>query len=82
MINLEKALPSNYQQALSWLNEQLAKPNQFEINLGGGIIINDLHKCLEVKRERLINLEGYNRKIVFLQTKLIKDQINEGVNKP
>jgi hypothetical protein len=77
MINLEKALPSNYQQALSWLNEQLAKPNQFEINLGDGIIINDLHKCLEVKRERLINLEGYNRKIVFLQTKLIKDYLNK-----
>jgi hypothetical protein len=75
MINLEKALPSNYQQALSWLNEQLAKPNQFEINLGDGIIINDLHKCLEVKRERLINLEGYNRKIVFLQTKIIKDYL-------
>ena len=75
MTNLEKALPSNYQQALSWLNEQLAKPNQFDINLGDGIIINDLHKCLEVKRERLINLEGYNRKIVFLQTKLIKDHI-------
>ena len=75
MINLEKALPSNYQQALSWLNEQLAKPNQFEINLGDGIIINDLHKCLTTKRERLINLEGYNRKIVFLQTKIIKDHI-------
>ena len=75
MINLEKALPSNYQQALYWLDEQLSKPNQFNINLGDGIIINDLHKCLEVKRERLINLEGYNRKIVFLQTKLIKDHI-------
>jgi hypothetical protein len=82
MTNLEKALPSNYQQALYWLDEQLSKPNQFDINLGDGIIINDLHKCLEVKRERLINLDGYNRKIVFLQTKLIKDQINEGVNKP
>jgi len=82
MTNSEKPLPSNYQQALSWLDEQLAKPNQFDINLGGGIIINDLHKCLELKRERLINLEGYNRKIVFLQTKLIKDKINEGVNKP
>jgi hypothetical protein len=75
MTNSEKALPSNYQQALSWLDEQLAKPNQFDINLGDGIIINDLHKCLGVKRERLINLEGYNRKIVFLQTKLIKDHI-------
>jgi hypothetical protein len=75
MTNLEKALPSNYQQALYWLDEQLAKPNQFNINLGDGIIINDLHKCLTTKRERLINLDGYNQKIVFLQTKLIKDHI-------
>lgn len=75
--SLENHLPSNYQAALSWLNEQLTKPNQFNINLGGGIIINDLHKCLEVKRERLLHLEGYNQKIVFLQTKLIKDHINE-----
>ena len=77
MINSEKHLPSNYQAALSWLNEQLTKPNQFNINLGGGIIINDLHKCLEVKRERLLHLTGYNQKIVFLQTKIIKDHINE-----
>ena len=76
-ISLEKVLPSNYQAALSWLNEQLTKPNQFNINLGGGIIINDLHKCLEVKKERLLNLDGYNQKIVFLQCKLIKDHINE-----
>lgn len=75
MINSEKRLPSNYQQALSWLNEQLAKPNQFEINISEGIIINDLHKCLEVKKERLLNLEGYNQKIVFLQTKIIKDHL-------
>ena len=75
MTSSEKVLPSNYQAALSWLNEQLTKPNEFEINLGGGIIINDLHKCLEVKRERLLNLDGYNQKIIFLQTKLIKDHI-------
>jgi hypothetical protein len=80
MTSSEKRLPSNYQQALYWLDEQLAKPNQFNINLGGGIIINDLHKCLEVKRERLLNLEGYNQKIVFLQTKLIKDYILMGIN--
>jgi hypothetical protein len=79
-ISSEKVLPSNYQQALSWLDEQLTKPNQFEINLGGGIIINDLHKCLDVKRERLLNLEGYNQKVVFLQTKLIKDYITKGIN--
>ena len=79
-ISLEKHLPSNYQQALSWLDDQLVKPNQFEINLGGGTIINDLHKCLEVKRERLLNLEGYNQKVVFLQTKLIKDYITKGIN--
>jgi hypothetical protein len=77
MINSEKALPFNYQQALYWLNKELTKPNQFEINLGGGIIINDLHKCLITKRERLLNLDGYNQKIVFLQTKIIKDHINE-----
>jgi hypothetical protein len=71
-----KALPKNYENALQWINEQLAKPNQFEINLGGGVIVNDLHKCLEAKRERLLNLDGYNRKIVFLQTKIIKDFLN------
>jgi len=68
-------LPKNYENALQWIEEQLTKPNQFEINLGGGIIINDLHKCLEVKRERLLNLDGYNQKIVFLQTKIIKDYL-------
>ena len=77
MTSSEKRLPSNYQAALSWLNEQLNKPNQFNINLGGGIIINDLHKCLEVKKERLINLDGYNQKIVFLQTKIIKDHLKQ-----
>jgi hypothetical protein len=76
-INSEKLLPLNYQQALSWINEQLAKPNQFNINLGGGIIINDLHKCLDVKRERLLNLDGYNQKVVFLQTKIIKDYLTK-----
>lgn len=75
MTNSEKLLPSNYQQALCWLDEQLTKPNQYNINLGGGIIIDDLHKCLEVKRERLINLDGFNQKVVFLQTKMIKDYL-------
>lgn len=80
MTSSEKALPSNYQAALSWLNEQLTKPNLYNLHLGGGIIINDLHKCLEVKRERLLNLDGYNQKIVFLQTKIIKDYIIKGIN--
>jgi hypothetical protein len=70
-------LPKNYENALQWIEEQLTKPNQFEINLGGGIIINDLHKCLSIKKERLLHLDGYNQKIVFLQTKIIKDHINE-----
>lgn len=74
-ISSEKHLPSNYQQAVSWIDEQLAKPNQFNINLGGGIVIIDLHKCLEVKKERLLHLEGYNQKLNFLQTKIIKDHI-------
>lgn len=77
MISSEKVLPSNYQAALSWLNEQLTKPNQFNINLGVGIIINDLHKCLEVNKERLLNLDGYNQKVVFLQTKMIKDYLQK-----
>jgi hypothetical protein len=80
MTSSEKHLPSNYQQALSWIDEQLAKPNRFDINLSGGIIVNDLHKCLEVKRKRLLNLEGYNQKVIFLQTKLIKDYILKGIN--
>jgi len=80
MTSSENHLPSNYQQALSWIDEQLAKPNQFNINLGGGIIVNDLHKCLDVKRERLLNLDGYNQKVVFLQTKIIKDYILKGIN--
>lgn len=75
MTSLEKHLPSNYQQAVSWIDEQLAKPNQFDINLGGGIIVNDLHKCLDIKKERLLNLDGYNQKVVFLQTKIIKDYL-------
>jgi hypothetical protein len=82
MTSLENHLPSNYQQALSWIDEQLAKPNQFNINLGGGIIVNDLHKCLDVKRERLLNLDGYNQKVVFLQTKILKDYLNAEINKP
>ena len=82
MTSSENHLPSNYQQALSWIDEQLAKPNQLDINLGGGIIVNDLHKCLDVKRERLLNLEGYNQKVVFLQTKIIKDYLNAEINKP
>ncbi len=77
LTNSGKELPSNYQQAVFWIDEQLAKPNQFNINLGGGIIVADLHKCLSVKKERLIHLSGYNQKIVFLQTKLIKDFLNE-----
>jgi hypothetical protein len=75
-----KALPKNYENALQWINEQLLKPNQFEINLGGGIIVNDLHKCLEVKRKRLLHMTGYNQKVIFLQTKIIKDYIIKGIN--
>ena len=77
MTSLEKHLPLNYQQAVSWIDEQLTKPNLFDIDLGGGIFIIDLHKSLSVKRERIIHLDGYNQKINFIQTKLIKDHLNE-----
>lgn len=75
-----QSLPKNYENALQWIEEQLTKPNLNNLHLGGGIIINDLHKCLITKRERLINLDGYNQKIVFLQTKIIKDYLQHLTN--
>jgi hypothetical protein len=69
-------IPENYKNAIEWIDEQLTKPNQYDINLGGGIIIDNLHNCLITKKERLVNLSAYNQKIVFLQTKLIKDYLN------
>jgi len=72
-----KELPKNYENALQWIEEQLTNPNLYNLHIGGGIIVNDLHKCLSIKKERLLNLDGYNQKIVFLQCKLIKDYLNE-----
>lgn len=70
-------LPSNYIKAIKWIDQKLSEPNKYNLDLGNGEIIIDLHKCLDVKKERLINLSGYCQKIVFLQTKLIKDYLNE-----
>jgi len=75
MTSSENHLPSNYQQAVSWIDEQLTKPNLYNLHISQGVIVNDLHKCLTTKRERLINLEGYNQKINFLQVKIIKDYL-------
>jgi hypothetical protein len=68
-------LPANCQAAINWIDEQLAKPNIYDFNLGNGVIVNDLHKCLTTKRERILEMSNYNQKIVFLQTKLIKDKL-------
>ncbi len=70
-------LPSNYQNAIDWINQKLSEKNMHNIDMGNGEIILDLHKCLTIKKERMLNLSGYNQKIVFLQTKLIKDYLNE-----
>ncbi|WP_396179534.1 hypothetical protein [Flavobacterium sp.] len=71
-------LPSNCQAAVNWIDEQLAKPNIYDFNLGNGVIVNDLHKCLTTKRERILEMSNYNQKIVFLHTKLIKDKLTNG----
>jgi len=71
-------LPANCQAAINWIDEQLTKPNVYDFNLGNGVVVNDLHKCLTTKRERILEMSNYNQKIVFLQTKLIKDKLTNG----
>lgn len=71
-------LPANYQAAIKWIDEQLAKPNVFDIDLANGVIVTDLHKSLTTKRQRILGMSNYNQKIVFLQTKLIKDKLTNG----
>ena len=68
-------LPANYQAAIKWIDEQLAKPNVFDIDLGNGVIVTDLHKSLTTKRERILEMRNYNQKIVFLQTRVIKNKL-------
>lgn len=65
----------NLQAALKWIDKMLKRDNQFEIQITPGVTINDLHKFLITKRERLQVYTGFNQKVVYLQTKLAKDAI-------
>lgn len=65
----------NLEAALKWIDRMLKRDNQFEIQITPGVTINDLHKLLITKRERLQVYTGFNQKVVYLQTKLIKDAI-------
>lgn len=69
-------LRQNQLDAIKWVDKQLAKENLYDIKIGRGIIINDLHKCLITKKERLIHCNLNIKKIVFLQIKYIKDNLN------
>jgi len=65
----------NLEAALKWIEKMLKRDNQFNIEVTPGVTVNDLHKLLIIKRERLQLYTGFNQKVVYLQTKLIKDAI-------
>lgn len=69
-------IPSNYQKAIEWIDAQTIEPNT-ELNLGNGIIINDLSLCLRTNRERLIHCTGRLQMLSFLKVKMIKDKLNQ-----
>jgi hypothetical protein len=69
-------IPSNYQKAVDWIDAQSIEPNT-ELNLGNGIIVNDLLLCLRTNRERLIHCEGRLQLLSFLKVKMIKDKLNQ-----
>jgi hypothetical protein len=69
-------IPSNYQKAIDWIDAQSIEPNT-ELNLGNGIIVNDLLLCLRTNRERLIHCEGRLQLLSFLKVKMIKDKLNQ-----
>lgn len=69
-------IPSNYQKAIDWIEEQNVKPGT-ELDLGNGVFINDLAKCLQTNKERLLTCEGYLQKLSFLKVKMIKDKLNQ-----
>jgi hypothetical protein len=69
-------IPSNYQKAVDWIDAQSVQPNT-ELDLGNGIIVNDLLLCLRTNRERLIHCEGRLQLLSFLKVKMIKDKLNQ-----
>ncbi len=68
-------IPSNYQMAIDWIDAQKIEPS-IELDLGNGVFINDLAKCLQTNKERLLTCEGYLQKLSFLKVKMIKDKLN------
>lgn len=69
-------LQSNYKKALDWIDAQKIEPGA-ELDLGSGVFINDLAKCLQTNKERLLTCEGYLQKLSFLKVKMIKDKLNQ-----
>lgn len=69
-------IPSNYQKALDWIDAMNIAPGT-ELNLGDGVFINDLAKCLQTNKERLLTCDGYLQKISYLKVKMIKDKLNQ-----
>jgi len=69
-------IPSNYQKAIDWIDAQKIEPGT-ELDLGYGVFINDLAKCLQTNKERLLTCEGYLQKLSFLKVKMIKDKLNQ-----
>jgi hypothetical protein len=69
-------IPDNYQRAIDWIDAQSIEPNA-ELNLGNGIIVNDLLLCLRTNRERLIHCDGRLQLLSFLKVKMIKDKLNQ-----
>jgi hypothetical protein len=69
-------IPSNYQKAIDWIDEQNVEPST-ELDLGNGVFVNDLALCLRTNRQRLLSCEGYLQKLSFLKVKMIKDKLNQ-----
>ena len=69
-------LQSNYKKAVEWIDAQKIEPDT-ELDLGNGIFINDLAKCLQTNKERLLTCDGYLQKISYLKVKMIKDKLNQ-----
>lgn len=72
-------IPSNYQKAVDWIDEQSVEPGT-ELDLGNGVFVNDLALCLRTNRERLLTCEGWLQMLSFLKIKMIKDKLNQNEN--